>query len=84
MPYEQAAAPAAQAAHTVRFDWGTAGLRSLGEECAALVVVDVLSFTTAVDVITLPGCYGEDVELALARNASSTAPRLQAGVFSHH
>ncbi|SFT53829.1 2-phosphosulfolactate phosphatase [Actinopolyspora lacussalsi subsp. righensis] len=28
--------------------------------------------------------YRADVELALARNASSTAPRLHAGVFSHH
>ncbi|GGJ89578.1 hypothetical protein GCM10010123_19060 [Pilimelia anulata] len=34
----------------VRFDWGIAGAASLAKVCAALVVVDVLSFTTAVDV----------------------------------
>lgn len=34
----------------VRFDWGLAGASELGRVCAALVVVDVLSFTTAVDV----------------------------------
>ncbi|MEJ3743363.1 2-phosphosulfolactate phosphatase [Actinomycetes bacterium KLBMP 9797] len=34
----------------VRFDWGLAGAAELGRVCAVLVVVDVLSFTTAVDV----------------------------------
>ncbi|WP_229789730.1 2-phosphosulfolactate phosphatase [Pilimelia terevasa] len=34
----------------VRFDWGNAGAASLAKVCAALVVVDVLTFTTAVDV----------------------------------
>jgi 2-phosphosulfolactate phosphatase len=34
----------------VRFEWGLAGAAELGRVCAALVVVDVLSFTTAVDV----------------------------------
>ncbi|KKK05183.1 2-phosphosulfolactate phosphatase [Micromonospora sp. HK10] len=33
-----------------RFDWGLTGAAELGRVCAALVVVDVLSFTTAVDV----------------------------------
>lgn len=33
-----------------RFDWGLAGAAELGRVCAVLVVVDVLSFTTAVDV----------------------------------
>ncbi|SCL23622.1 2-phosphosulfolactate phosphatase [Micromonospora nigra] len=33
-----------------RFDWGLAGAAELGRVCAALVVVDVLSFTTAVEV----------------------------------
>ncbi|SDY23956.1 2-phosphosulfolactate phosphatase [Micromonospora pattaloongensis] len=31
-----------------RFDWGLAGAAEFGRVCAALVVVDVLSFTTAV------------------------------------
>ena len=33
-----------------RFDWGLTGAAELGRVCAVLVVVDVLSFTTAVDV----------------------------------
>ncbi len=33
-----------------RFDWGLAGAAELGRSCAVLVVVDVLSFTTALDV----------------------------------
>ncbi|MFD0823622.1 2-phosphosulfolactate phosphatase, partial [Micromonospora zhanjiangensis] len=40
----------AQPGAGVRFDWGPAGAAELGRVCAALVVVDVLSFTTAVDV----------------------------------
>jgi 2-phosphosulfolactate phosphatase len=34
----------------VRFDWGLAGAAELAKVCMVLVVVDVLSFTTAVDV----------------------------------
>lgn len=34
----------------VRFDWGLAGAAELGRVCAVLVVVDVLSFTTSVEV----------------------------------
>lgn len=40
----------AQAGYGVRFDWGPAGAEALGPGIAALVVVDVLSFTTAVSV----------------------------------
>ncbi|GAA4463592.1 2-phosphosulfolactate phosphatase [Phytohabitans houttuyneae] len=40
----------AQPGAGVRFDWGLAGASELGRVCAALVVVDVLSFTTSVDV----------------------------------
>lgn len=39
----------------VRFDWGPEGLRSLAAECPTLVLVDVLSFSTAVDVATGAG-----------------------------
>jgi 2-phosphosulfolactate phosphatase len=34
----------------VRFEWGLAGAAELGHSCAVLIVVDVLSFTTALDV----------------------------------
>ncbi|WP_440899807.1 hypothetical protein [Actinosynnema sp.] len=32
----------------VRLEWGGEGVSALGGECAVLVVVDVLSFSTAV------------------------------------
>ncbi|MEU6344418.1 2-phosphosulfolactate phosphatase [Streptomyces sp. NPDC046977] len=39
-----------QSGHGVRLEWGPEGARRLGPEVAGLVVVDVLSFTTAVSV----------------------------------
>ncbi|MGC4894474.1 2-phosphosulfolactate phosphatase [Micromonospora sp. DT31] len=38
-----------------RFDWGLTGAAELGRVCAALVVVDVLSFTTTVEVAVSRG-----------------------------
>lgn len=40
----------AQPGTGARFEWGLAGAAELGRSCAVLVVVDVLSFTTALDV----------------------------------
>ncbi|MEH1012526.1 2-phosphosulfolactate phosphatase [Micromonospora sp. CPCC 206060] len=45
----------AQPGSGARFDWGLAGAAELGRVCAALVVVDVLSFTTAVEVSVARG-----------------------------
>ncbi|MFB9234834.1 2-phosphosulfolactate phosphatase [Plantactinospora siamensis] len=39
----------------VRFDWGLSGAAELGRVCAVLVVVDVLSFTTSVEVAVSRG-----------------------------
>jgi 2-phosphosulfolactate phosphatase len=39
-----------QRAHRVRLEWGVEGAALLAAECAAVVVVDVLSFSTSVDV----------------------------------
>ncbi|HEV8529020.1 MAG TPA: 2-phosphosulfolactate phosphatase [Actinomycetes bacterium] len=39
-----------QACDGVRFEWGPVGATALASDCACLVVVDVLSFTTAVSV----------------------------------
>jgi 2-phosphosulfolactate phosphatase len=39
----------------VRLEWGAEGVTALGRQCAVLVVVDVLSFTTAVDVVVARG-----------------------------
>ena len=43
-------ASAHQSDARVRFEWGPMGLRALASEAEVVVVVDVLSFTTAVDV----------------------------------
>ncbi|BCJ65315.1 hypothetical protein GCM10009779_19780 [Polymorphospora rubra] len=45
----------AQPGSGARFDWGLAGAAELGRVCAALVVVDVLSFTTSVEVAVSRG-----------------------------
>ncbi|MCT2586859.1 2-phosphosulfolactate phosphatase [Actinophytocola gossypii] len=39
-----------QDGHDLRLEWGYDGVRALGPHCAVLVVVDVLVFTTTVDV----------------------------------
>lgn len=39
-----------QAAFPVRFEWAEAAIRHLAPQCRAVVIVDVLSFSTAVDV----------------------------------
>lgn len=43
---------AGQAEYPVRVDWGLDGLRAIAPGCGAIVIVDVLSFSTAVDVVT--------------------------------
>ncbi|MFC0004343.1 2-phosphosulfolactate phosphatase [Micromonospora siamensis] len=50
-----AAAVYGQPGSGARFDWGLAGAAELGRVCAVLVVVDVLSFTTAVEVAVARG-----------------------------
>ena len=51
----------AQPGSGARFDWGLTGAAELGRVCAALVVVDVLSFTTAVEVAVSRGSRLEQV-----------------------
>ncbi|GAA1231428.1 hypothetical protein GCM10009676_13010 [Prauserella halophila] len=45
----------AQDGHDVRLDWGACGLAALGGHCAVLVIVDVLSFSTRVDLSLAAG-----------------------------
>lgn len=44
-----------QSPFDARFDWGEAGLLALGPGAATIVIVDVLSFSTAVDVVVSRG-----------------------------
>ncbi|MFJ6674452.1 2-phosphosulfolactate phosphatase [Actinosynnema sp. NPDC091369] len=39
----------------LRLEWGPEGVAALGQQCAVLVIVDVLSFSTAVDVVVARG-----------------------------
>jgi 2-phosphosulfolactate phosphatase len=39
-----------QQAYDIRFEWGLAGVAALAPDCDVLVIVDVLSFCTAVDI----------------------------------
>ncbi|HEX5403584.1 MAG TPA: 2-phosphosulfolactate phosphatase [Pseudonocardiaceae bacterium] len=45
----------AQDGYDIRFEWGTEGVDVLAGECGALVIVDVLSFSTSVDVAVARG-----------------------------
>ncbi len=60
--------------HHVRFDWGPTAAAALADDSGTLVVVDVLSFTTAVSVATdrgtavHPAPWGDSRAEALARD----------------
>jgi 2-phosphosulfolactate phosphatase len=47
----------AQDGFSIRFEWGTSGAKALAPGVEVLVIVDVLSFTTAVDVAAARGAY---------------------------
>ncbi|HXY43165.1 MAG TPA: hypothetical protein VEH29_03170, partial [Acidimicrobiales bacterium] len=58
------------------FEWGAAGARALSASCAAVVVVDVLSFTTTVSVAVGRGtevipCADEHAGRRLAETTSA-------------
>ena len=44
-----------QSAHQIRFEWGEQGLDAIGPGAGAIVVVDVLSFSTCVDIAVSRG-----------------------------
>jgi 2-phosphosulfolactate phosphatase len=78
---------AAQQGFDVRVDWGMAGLRNVAAFCPAVVLVDVLSFSTCVDIACARGAevlpYPHKDESAAAyaaqRRALLAGPRDQAG-----
>src|SRR5262245_50028486 len=47
-----------QAGYDSRFDWGPDGARRLGPLCDTIVIVDIFSFSTAVDVAAARGATG--------------------------
>ena len=74
-----------QAGATVRFEWGAAGARDVTSGCAAVVVVDVLSFTTTAAIAAsfatevLPCVSDEDASrLAASTGAQLAVPRHEA------
>lgn len=46
-----------QSAAAIRFEWGLHGVETLRDVCAVLVIVDVLSFTTSVDIAVNRGAW---------------------------
>lgn len=77
----------AQDGYQVRFEWGHEGVARLGSRCGAVVVVDVLTFSTAVsvaverDVRVVPFRWGDERagEAARAAGAVLAGPRSGAG-----
>lgn len=56
----------------LRLEWGPEGVAALGKQCAVLVIVDVLSFSTAVDVVV--GRGGAVRPVRWADRSSAAAP----------
>lgn len=62
----------------LRVEWGLDGVHALGPHCAVLVIVDVLVFTTTVDVVVaqgarvLPMPWRDERAVEAARNAGAT------------
>ncbi|WP_026359970.1 2-phosphosulfolactate phosphatase [Amycolatopsis nigrescens] len=67
----------AQTGHDIRLEWGTDGIEALGRECAVLIVVDVLSFSTTVDLVlgrggrVLPLCWRDERAATAAQAAGA-------------
>lgn len=63
----------------VSFDWGVDGVRRLAPVCDLVVIVDVLSFSTAVDIAVARGarvfpCGDSDAVASLAEQEGAIAP----------
>ncbi|MGW5516855.1 2-phosphosulfolactate phosphatase [Nocardia africana] len=54
-----------QQGYRIRLEWGREGVEQLGPECGALIIVDVLSFSTSVDIAVSRG--GRVLPLPLRR-----------------
>ena len=77
-----------QDGYDVRLEWGREGLAALGPHCAVVVIVDVLSFCTAVDVAVeqgaavLPVPCGDERAAEVARRCGAVlaGPRGEPGL----
>ncbi|SFP96535.1 2-phosphosulfolactate phosphatase [Amycolatopsis arida] len=69
-----------QSGHDIRLEWSAEGVAALGRECAVLVVVDVLSFSTTVDLAVSRGGrvrplrWGDSAARAAAAAEGATVP----------
>ncbi|WP_106178940.1 2-phosphosulfolactate phosphatase [Prauserella shujinwangii] len=69
-----------QGGYDVRLEWSAEGVRALGEDCRVLVVVDVLSFSTTVDLALMRGGrlmplrWGDQAAADAARRAGAILP----------
>jgi 2-phosphosulfolactate phosphatase len=67
-----------QDGYDVRLEWGREGVVTLGTRCAVVVIIDVLSFCTAVDVavgrgaVVLPLPWGDERGVDVAQRAGAT------------
>jgi len=73
-----------QDGYRVRLEWGAEGVGVLAADCAVVVVVDVLSFTTSVDIATARGVAvlpmpRPDAAAAAAAGAVLAGPRRSSG-----
>jgi 2-phosphosulfolactate phosphatase len=62
--------PRSQSSYQVRFDWGVEGADAVASDADVIVIVDVLSFCTTVDVAVAGGGY---VEVAAAEDEPDAA-----------
>lgn len=79
-----------QSAAGVRFDWGVPGARALSTETSVVVVVDVLSFSTAVSVAVgrgtavLPIAFGDESAAQVARDRDAILAAGRRGATPEH
>jgi 2-phosphosulfolactate phosphatase len=64
--------PHGQSQYQVRFDWGIEGARTIAADADVIVVIDVLSFTTSVDIAVN---LGAEVIVSSPRDAPAAAVR---------
>ena len=66
-----------QTSYRIRFEWGAEGVRQLAPHSEVVVIVDVLSFTTCVDVavsrdaVVFPYRYKDDSAIAFAQSVGA-------------